>query len=362
MTRLETLMEEREYIKSSIDTSESEKEYALTAIDKLITKATPKAKAEKPKTVPETETLVPVAVSPKEEKQEETPKKAQEKPEKNVKQEDFKQVLKIVDSSPDVAAFGKADTYNQNNSINLGMAAKLLNQNNLSIKSVNQEAIIEKFKLKGFEYGNWATQTERFNFLIACKISFEQLKDLGFENLGLDGKIIVSFGARGQGGAAAHFEPKTFAINLTKKRGFGVFTHEYGHALDYFFGTYIDQDATSLALSYGHKTGVIALDGFEKTSMRYLMNDLVNDIIQNTELLQRLDKNVGRENDYWYRRNEIFARMFEQSIHTVLDSKNDFLVNNKYEDFCYLTKNEYLKVVPKMKSFLDKIKPYLKLK
>ena len=96
--------------------------------------------------------------------------------------------------------------------------------------------------------------------------------------------------------------------------------------------------------------------------MRYLMNDLINDIIQNTELLQRLDKNVGRDNDYWYRRNEIFARMFEQSIHTVLDGKNDFLTSNKYEEFCYLTKNEYALVVPKMKKLLDKIKPYLKVK
>ena len=49
--------------------------------------------------------------------------------------------------------------------------------------------------------------------------------------------LAIAFGARGKGGALAHFEPGRNVINLTKIKGAGSLAHEWGHALDYFLGT-----------------------------------------------------------------------------------------------------------------------------
>jgi len=101
---------------------------------------------------------------------------------------------------------------------------------------------LEKYKWRGAEFGNWATQDERNLFVVAFLKSCEDMTRIfGFKQLGTEYKIGVAYGARGKGGKArAHFEPYTFMINLTKEGGFGSFAHEYGHALDYFFGTYIE--------------------------------------------------------------------------------------------------------------------------
>lgn len=44
--------------------------------------------------------------------------------------------------------------------------------------------------------------------------------------------LAIAFGARGSGGALAHYEPERNVINLTKMKGAGCLAHEWGHALD----------------------------------------------------------------------------------------------------------------------------------
>lgn len=44
--------------------------------------------------------------------------------------------------------------------------------------------------------------------------------------------LAIAFGARGSGGALAHYEPARNVINLTKMKGAGCLAHEWGHALD----------------------------------------------------------------------------------------------------------------------------------
>ena len=54
--------------------------------------------------------------------------------------------------------------------------------------------------------------------------------------LGFNGRLAMAFGARGRGGALAHYEPVQRVINLTKMRGGGSLGHEWFHAIDNILG------------------------------------------------------------------------------------------------------------------------------
>lgn len=234
-----------------------------------------------------------------------------------------------------------------------------------SVDYTDQEYICKQYKIKGFEYGNWVTQEERFNFLVCGHISLSDLaKILKFKsnNIGFNSKIGIAFGARGIPSAAAHFEPHSFMINLTKINGWQSLAHEYGHAIDYYFGGYIDQEKGSFSLSNGRSTAlVINLSAYKKDSLRYLMNDLINSIntvtikgkVSKSESYLRLAK--YESSDYWFRRTEIFARFFERYVVHKLNKlgiKNTFLAKQKYDEHTYITNTDFKRVLPKMEKLL----------
>ncbi|HRI28149.1 MAG TPA: hypothetical protein PK239_14715 [Chitinophagales bacterium] len=212
-------------------------------------------------------------------------------------------------------------------------------------------ATLQKYKWRGAEFGNWTSQDDRNTFVVAFIESSDTVaKLLGFNQLGMEYTIGVAFGARGKGKAAAHFEPNTFMINLTKENGFGAFAHEYGHALDYFFGTFIEQEPGRLSLSGGSSTRRNYMPDRAKPMAQATCN-LINAIIQNgnnlSESYQRWDEYA--DSDYWLRRNEIFARWFEQYIHHLLDKKgkrNTYLTKDKYSGVFYLTPADFKRVLP----------------
>jgi hypothetical protein len=135
-------------------------------------------------------------------------------------------------------------------------------------------------------------------------------------------------------------------INLTKERGFGALAHEYGHALDYFFGTYIDRLKGSASLSGGSTTRrTVDLSGGK---IRILTNKTVNLLCASDSYKVWLKKSSG---DYWIRRNEIFARTFEMWVAYRARQKkisNSFLIRLKYESDMYPQKNDFMKVLPFM--------------
>ena len=67
---------------------------------------------------------------------------------------------------------------------------------------------------------------------------FDSFKDLAMvlgipdKAVGLNHKLNIAFGARGNGTAYAHYEPAREVINLTKMKGAGSLAHEYFHAID----------------------------------------------------------------------------------------------------------------------------------
>jgi hypothetical protein len=106
-------------------------------------------------------------------------------------------------------------------------------------RDVAGEDFVKDFGFRGVEFGNWVAGDERQK---SVNLAYDALHDLAHavgippEALSLDGKLSLAFGARGTGRAAAHYEPGKLVINMTKLSGAGSLAHEWGHALDHYFG------------------------------------------------------------------------------------------------------------------------------
>jgi hypothetical protein len=109
-------------------------------------------------------------------------------------------------------------------------------------KDVNEEDFKKTFNFREIEFGNWVNQVERQENLNLAYDSFLDMADkIGFDPkfIGLNGKLALSFGSRGQKNtrAAAHFEyggVGGYVINLTKTAGNGTVGHEWFHALEHY--------------------------------------------------------------------------------------------------------------------------------
>lgn len=234
--------------------------------------------------------------------------------------------------------------------------------------------IISYYNFLGIEYGNWVNNHYRHNYLNGLLVALHDLNlVLGFKNnLGLSQLLTIGIGSRGAGGAAvAHFEPTNFAINLTRfpsyhktllgkvyipsdKRdnvfdmgGLGSFAHEYGHALDYFFGMFIEQQNAKLpnagrnSITKGRSTTTKFEEGdFKAGSFRGAANKIIHALMyeKEGEFTEWYAKLYDKVDDYWLRHNEIFARGFEQYVQLKLTKKgisNRFLTATKYENKYY---------------------------
>ena len=266
--------------------------------------------------------------------------------------------LKIVDSIKDVSSGGRVDRYWQKK-----IESTFKKYRNPSMKLPakfkvgDQYEIAKTFNFRGFEYGNWTTQQNRQDFLLGLVVALYDLQKVtGFGlNFGLDKTIGIAYGARGQGGnAAAHFEPYSFMINLTKTSGAGSLAHEYGHALDYFFGTYIEQNISSRALSGDA--------GTKKGGMRQTMAKILELIKYKPDGKEtRYFENLP--DGYWSRDAELFARAFEQYVGNVLAKRgivNNLLSKTKYTFAIYLPQDIEKKVHPHMAKLIKQMSVYAK--
>lgn len=262
--------------------------------------------------------------------------------------------------------------------------------------------LMNHFGLRGWEFGKWVTNEDRMNYVCGSGIALFDLRAvLGFPaaQIGLEGMVSMAIGARGKSRAVAHFEPNSFAINLTRYKdnpgpselhsypflkiypktvrflnmgGVGSLAHEYGHALDYFFGGYIDQDPDAFALSGGSSVRTapdMAL--LQRKGMRATMEKVLNQIIWEkpgkqtafySNLRAYLTKNKIKS-DYLYRRNELFARVFEQYIGFKLKQKgivNALLHKRKYGNISYLPEAHLKTLVPAMDRLVSLMKSHLK--
>lgn len=258
-----------------------------------------------------------------------------------------------------------------------------------SYKYTDSNFLQRYYGLRAFEFGNWLSQQDRINYVAGLGLSlFDLRRILNFppEKLSLKGKLAIAFGARGRGSALAHFERNTFTINLTRYRrppreedrsnrfkrvnlmlsdgGVGAFAHEFGHALDYFGGLYIQKGRTA-SLSGDHsvdpKPETILL---KQKSVRGLMERLMYKIIwesesEFTDYYKRLKKATDKK--YYFQRNEIFARAFEIYVQYKLHKQggmNVFLNDVKYDEKLYLTSQEMRRIAPEFDALIKEIRKH----
>lgn len=257
---------------------------------------------------------------------------------------------KIIDSNAIISRAGRADQYAVSHPLRLKHAKDVVGG---ADEDIDQFAIINRYSLKGFEYGNWVSNNDRYDHLMAAQNSLKNLaKILGTSNIGINLHIGIAFGARGMSAAAAHYEPAHNMINLTKARGAGCWAHEYGHALDYNLGSFIDQHKLYAALSGGWSTAQVLGDNVGG-QLRAMANAVVDAVIQ-TPSHHTLRTKIT-SSDYWIRRTEIFARFFEQYICYKMRKigKDDYLTfswkyytEGKFSSKYYLTEREFARILP----------------
>ncbi|EKE84724.1 CLCA_X family protein [Idiomarina xiamenensis] len=95
-------------------------------------------------------------------------------------------------------------------------------------------------RLMGFRtisIGRWVSADEQ---QLAANLFFDALCDLQdilqvpYQVLSLNGHLSLSFGRGGRPGAAAHYEPAARNLALAKNAGGGALAHEWFHAFDHY--------------------------------------------------------------------------------------------------------------------------------
>ncbi len=293
---------------------------------------------------------------------------------------------KVTDLGGNVSLFSRADKYWRSQGIKpfYKKFRPGLNLDEITDLLDGEETVLKRFSLKGIEFGNWVTNEDRVNYIAASIISLYDLnKILKFNNnLGLDKTLSLAFGSRGQGMASAHFEPANWVINITRYNkdttrenkeynflysgGVGALAHEYGHFLDYFFGTFIDQNKSRRSLSLGHFTTTQIDVTSEKGELRQAMAKVIEAIIykkpgQKSNYYKRLEKVVSGS-EYYFRHNELFARAFEQYVSYLLNRNginNKFLSQEKYSSAVYMKQGDLLRVIPLIDALVYKMRKVL---
>jgi len=101
------------------------------------------------------------------------------------------------------------------------------------------EEYISRFGLRGVEFGNWMDHEASREHVDRCAEALQDLSDmLGIksEQISVNGRLALAFGARGVGKFAAHYEFGKVVINIAKKGGTGMLSHEWAHFLDHAIG------------------------------------------------------------------------------------------------------------------------------
>jgi hypothetical protein len=104
---------------------------------------------------------------------------------------------------------------------------------------VKAENLMKVFGFKSAQFGNYMDDASSKEHLVQVMASMEDMSkmlNVDFAKIANEMGLSIAFGARGGGGANAHFEPTHKIINMTKGRGDGSFGHEFLHALDFILG------------------------------------------------------------------------------------------------------------------------------
>jgi hypothetical protein len=285
--------------------------------------------------------------------------------------------VKIGDSSPEMTKGSRADKYWKSHEMT-EYYKKVRPKLDLpeKFKTNDLGVIVKTFNIKGVGFGNWLTINDRTNYTDSLVLALYDLnKLLRFKyNVGF-GHLGITFGARGGSSALAHFEPGNDIINITRYHdgeaskearffatgGLGSLAHEYGHFLDYFAGSKIATHSQIYSLTNGRSVNKNRTDTGNK--IRNIVDDILELIMfkkpggELSNYYKRLE--AATKGEYWFRRNEIFARAFEvycSNKFSELGIRNNLLVSKKYSSSYYLKDSEMKPIIPKFDSLITEIR------
>jgi hypothetical protein len=113
-------------------------------------------------------------------------------------------------------------------------------------ENISSDRLKDDFGFRGINFGEWmkgespSKVVERqlhLNHAYDAFLDLAEILDVPPKAMSLNGMLGLAIGAQGGGKALAHFVPGVNEINLTRTGGAGALAHEWGHALDHYFGT-----------------------------------------------------------------------------------------------------------------------------
>ena len=205
-------------------------------------------------------------------------------------------------------------------------------------KDVTAEDFRNTFGFRGVEFGNWANQQERQRALNQAYDAFMDLSEatgISPRGLSLGGELGMAFGARGGGGAAAHYEPGKVVINLTKTQGAGTLAHEWWHAIDNYFsrrrGQALGYNTERKGYNLPVRGGKVEREHeAERKEITHAFSALMK-AISGSSYGERSNAYAGLKSSYWKEPTELGARAFAVWVERKLSEKgivNNFLANN----------------------------------
>jgi hypothetical protein len=238
---------------------------------------------------------------------------------------------KIMEGSSMAAAFGQqgngkwrfnsADHY-------VGHARRMGGRNVGGTPDAATDAIVKGLGFRGLQYGNSVTDDERKHHVQKAAEALVDLADatgLPDSAIGLNGTLGLAIGARGRGGAVAHYEPTMKVINLTRKKGVGSLSHEWGHALDNYAaggGSFLSQNsgAPEKRAAMNEVKSAWTTSGFTR---------------QVYDSIREVKKAGGQlSEEYWLSDVEMFARSFEAHVSLKLEKagRSNTYLTREFDD------------------------------
>jgi hypothetical protein len=230
-----------------------------------------------------------------------------------------------------------------------------------------EKVFLTTFNIRGVEFGNYVPDNGERQ--LNANLAYHALLDLA-DVLGVEPHVVgrgrsggglgIGIGSRGKGAitGAAHYEPWSVVINLTRMMGDGSLAHEMGHKFDHGLSGYVfDREAIQEAKRAGadksdlqklifpserwtarpDRSPILETSDLNASFVAVMDAMMVEDItaerIKWTRYRQEAGKCLGRGRfgkSYWTAPCEMFARAFEAYVYDWLKERgrrNDYLAH-----------------------------------
>jgi hypothetical protein len=237
--------------------------------------------------------------------------------------------------------------------------------------------LANRMGMRGLQFGNSVTDEERAHHLRKTAEALVDLADvtgLPDRAISLDGQLGLAFGARGKGRAAAHYEPGTKVINITRKNGVGTLAHEWGHALDDYIGQQTPRGKSRMRSGPAYlseQTSGLYWDSNGGTKSQtddpiWKAMDSVRKAIDDTDFRFTLRDGLAgygikagsAQYSYWTSGREVFARTFERYVQHKLKTKgqeNTYLSGLGGESPLWPNKEQIAKMAPALDELMKAV-------